>query len=280
MIARLLVLSIVCVPSFARADDAAVKLWEEGRSLIEAGKIDEACDRFERSQQLDPQIGTKLNLAECRAKQQRNADAYRLFREASQEADGKPGRREYARNRADELAAKIVRVKVRVADPIVTLKLGTAGALVEQPRSEWDVMAIEPGPFVLEVSAIGSETYRSERSGRAGDTIEIDVPPLASKKQRRIGAKHVLLGSGGALVLGSLLVGLHVRSRYRNAVETEDQGAVDSAKTEADVATTMGVIGTVAIAIGAVIHFRAGRARVAASPATDGSVGFVFSGRY
>lgn len=281
MIARLMVLSIVCAPTLARADELAAKLWDEGRALMESGKVDEACDRFERSQQLDPQIGTKLNLAECRAKQRRHAEAFRLFEQAAREAaeSGKPGREDYARKRADELAPKIARVKVRVADPIVTVKLGVDGTLVERARAEWGDLAVDPGVLVVEASAVGSETYRTERIARAGDTLEIEVPALAPRK-RRITAPKILVGSGGALVLGSLLVGLHVRSRYRSAVEANDQGKVDSAQAEADLATAMGVVGTVAITIGAVIHFSAGPARVSVSPATDGSMGIVFAGRY
>src|SRR5881394_3848972 len=109
------VLVVIGLAGGARGDgnaDKAAKLFKEGRDAIAAGKIDEACAKFEQSFKLDAAIGTKLNLADCLEKKGLIAAAYRLFDEAAVEADksGKEGRESFARKRADALEKQLVRV--------------------------------------------------------------------------------------------------------------------------------------------------------------------------
>jgi len=50
----------------AAADPAAEKLFRDGRALLQENKLAEACAAFERSDAIEPRIGTVLNLADCR----------------------------------------------------------------------------------------------------------------------------------------------------------------------------------------------------------------------
>src|SRR5687768_10663170 len=115
--------AVVALAAPARADgekELAAKLFKQGRDLIEAGKIDEACARFQQSLKLDPTaIGTKLNLADCLERKGKLADAYRLFDEAAVEAakESKEGRESFGRKRADQLVKKLVRIELRFAEP-------------------------------------------------------------------------------------------------------------------------------------------------------------------
>src|SRR5687768_12791848 len=62
---------------------AAVKLFEEGRAELQAGRPDAACKKFEQSIRKDPRaVGTLLNLALCNERQGKIASALALFVEA------------------------------------------------------------------------------------------------------------------------------------------------------------------------------------------------------
>src|SRR5262245_345886 len=52
-------------PGIAEAET----LFEEGKRLVAAGKIDEGCSRFEESLRIDRAGGTLLHLAACREQQ-------------------------------------------------------------------------------------------------------------------------------------------------------------------------------------------------------------------
>ena len=90
-------------------NNAAVSesLFREGRALLEAGKTQAACDKFDESQRLDPALGTLLNLAECHALVGRTASAWARFRELSEKARraGQKDREAYAEEGEDEADA-------------------------------------------------------------------------------------------------------------------------------------------------------------------------------
>ena len=77
-------------PTTASAE--ADTLFDQGRSLMEAGKIAEACAAFDASQKLSPAVSTLLNLARCREQNQQLATASGLYRDAERQ-DARPARR-------------------------------------------------------------------------------------------------------------------------------------------------------------------------------------------
>src|SRR5437868_2773215 len=95
MLVVALLLSLLTAPAPAQAasptaDDKALAtiLFRDGRTLLAAGKVLEACLKFEESQRLDPAGGTILNLALCHEREGRLARAWSEFKEAEAVARG------------------------------------------------------------------------------------------------------------------------------------------------------------------------------------------------
>jgi hypothetical protein len=73
--------TVLAQPAGAQAE----VLFRQGRDLMAAGKIVEACGAFAESQKLEPAVTTLLNLASCREKNNNLASAWGLFLEAERE---------------------------------------------------------------------------------------------------------------------------------------------------------------------------------------------------
>src|SRR5262245_38672975 len=101
---------VVTVGSRAGAQTAADKaaaeaLFDQGRAAMQEGDFGKACGLLERSQHIDPGVGTLLYLAECYEKSGRSASAWATFREAADAADRakETGRARTGRDRAARL---------------------------------------------------------------------------------------------------------------------------------------------------------------------------------
>src|SRR5262245_58083088 len=82
-------LGLAAAPVRGVAQPATVQaqsLFDEGRKLMKAGKIAQACAAFEASEKLDPVVTTLLNLADCREQNHQLATAWGAFVEAQRMA--------------------------------------------------------------------------------------------------------------------------------------------------------------------------------------------------
>jgi len=183
-VATLLSAHAMAEPTAAERSLAAA-LFEQGRTLMTDGKIDEACIKLAESHRLDPGGGTLLNLASCHQRQGKFASAWTEFREARAIAvkDGRADREAMASSEIEKLEPLLSRVSV-----VVPPEAKIAGLIVEidgmvVPEAGWGTpFTIDPGKHAVVVKAQG---YREERSSfeidKAAMTTTVNVPKLTKE---------------------------------------------------------------------------------------------------
>jgi hypothetical protein len=119
---RVIAIVVLMWYSTALAQSAGAQaevLFRNGRDLIAAGKIAEACSAFEESQKLEPAVTTLLNLAGCREKLGQIATAWGLFldvvRQTRSAADASARQlHDVAQARAQKLEPRVSRLAINV----------------------------------------------------------------------------------------------------------------------------------------------------------------------
>jgi len=162
---------------------AAEALFNQGRDLMNAGKFVDACPKFEASQQLDPGLGTMLNLAECYEKTGRTASAWAEYREAIPlaRAAGSKARLDLATERAQALQERLSTLTIRAMagdDDGVHLEVRRDGVAL-QAAELGSPIPVDPGEHVVEASAPGKQPW-SSKVQVAGDAakVSVEIPKL------------------------------------------------------------------------------------------------------
>jgi tetratricopeptide (TPR) repeat protein len=174
-----LVVVALAVASPARADDraAAEELFVTARELRGAGRIAEACDAFERSNKLDPQVGTQYNLGLCYEDLGRLASAWAVYREVVQR-DLKAARRKDAEARARQLRPRLTRMLITLVGPTVPGMVVTRND-VDITATVGVETAVDPGDYRIVVDAPGYRSFTSEvRATGEGAIITVTIPVL------------------------------------------------------------------------------------------------------
>jgi hypothetical protein len=280
--------------AFAQKSAADV-LFREGRTLMEAHRYAEACEKFAESQRIEPAAGTLLNIADCQEKSGNLALAWNSFNEAAKAAS--------ARNRSDwltiatrrgaALEARVALLTIAVSAQVAAtsgLRIERDGVAVEKDR--WGITsAVDPGAHVITASAAGYRTWTRRVDLFAGQKLITDVPalepidvavPAKPPAPQAPPPKTSPLRTAGFAIGGAGIVGLGIGAfaALRAASLLDDAqgqcreypvrcapGAVDAnddATTWATVSTVAFTAGAVLIASGLVLALTAPRARVTA----------------
>jgi len=195
---------------------AAETMFREGRRLMIAGEYAEACPKFLASQNLDPGVGTLLNLGDCYAKNGQTASAWAQFIEAASEAHrlGDTRRQEAAQARATELEVRLVRLTIVVppAADVAGLEIKRDGTRVD--RALWGAaLPVDPGKLVIEATAPGKKKWTVTVPRKDGDPPAIVTLPVLEANQVAL----VAAAPGGA----------HAPSRLDASLKTSDDGRDD-----------------------------------------------------
>jgi len=148
------------------------------------GQVAQACPKFEASQQLDPGLGTLLNLAECYEKLGKTASAWAEYRDAIPLARSSHSkvREELATTRAAALQARLSTVTVRAPNAAALppgLQIRRDGVPL-LPAEFGSAIPVDPGPHTLEASAPGKQSWSvTVEVGAEAPNVIVDVPKLA-----------------------------------------------------------------------------------------------------
>jgi hypothetical protein len=160
----------------------ATALFKEGRKLLEAGQVAEACRKLAESQRLDPGGGTLLNLAVCHEREGKSASAWAEFTRALGQArkEGREDRVAVAEARIAVLEPRLSRVTVVVAEASKSTALEVTLDGTPLGRAAWGMpLPLDPGAHALEARAPGMRPWHEELTiGPEGDAQTVSVPTL------------------------------------------------------------------------------------------------------
>ncbi len=181
----------------ARADDAAAAgaLFADGKALQEAGDWAGACPKFEASFELDPTLGTLLNVADCREHTNDLAVALAAWERAIELAKEKKDPREaFATERRDKLAPRVPKLALDVSQGAEKLEVFVDGKPV--PEAQFGLpFDVEPREVSIEVRR-GDDVLESKKTTfaeGASERVSLDLaaiakahPPRTKKPQEEV----------------------------------------------------------------------------------------------
>jgi hypothetical protein len=290
-------------PAAAQAE----ALFRQGKDLMAAGKIGEACGAFEASQKAGPAASTLLNLANCREKNGELATAWALFLEVerqTRDANDKIAKEFHKTSgeRAANLEHRLSYLTIGVSDRsrLKGLELVRDGTAVES--LSWNRrLPIDGGKHVIEARAPGHKPWTiTIDMATHDDDRQVEVPPLEAstedigggeeprrERPSRVAAWTV---SVAALMLGGGALGfeLWARSTYDKALKAGDPGTQDAyysdANTKRYVADGLAVGAIACTAVAVILFVRGGgndhRSASVRPSASRDSVGLVLGGSW
>src|SRR5262249_42547520 len=149
------------------------------RALLHDGRLPEACDRFERSQRIEPKVGTALNLGDCRERQGRIALAWEAFIAArslaSRDHDDREG---LAAQRATSLEPRLAHLTIVTRAPVDGLAVTRDGDAVS-PAAIGTAIPVDPGRHEIAATAPGYRPWSTTVALAPGATEAAIIPELA-----------------------------------------------------------------------------------------------------
>jgi tetratricopeptide (TPR) repeat protein len=249
----------------SRADDA----FRRGREAFKAERFAEACEAFEESQALDPQLGTQFNLAQCFEKIGKLASALAIYKELVA-VDTNAIRIRLTNDAIDALASRVpkIRVVIEQRPPGLVVSLQDARGSARPIDIDQPVL-VDVGDYKVLASGKGVRDWSAPVSGSEGQTTQVVVVlearpdggervsiwhPRARGRLRAAG----IFTAGGVAVLGSFALGVSAYSYHRDAEDVCGGGSMCPTQADVDAATALrdkgqrrGTIATILFAVGA-----------------------------
>jgi hypothetical protein len=292
-------------PNTAAADDA----FKQGRELFKAGRYPEACEQFAKSQQLDPAYGTLFNLSQCSERIGKLATAAAGYRELVAK-DTNDQRKATAAERLKDITPRIPKLVVQIDNPPPGLVVEIdshdgprgipANTPVEVDFGDYSVVARARGHTEIinrvkitqegKTTTVDAKLVAGTSNSVAAGVAKADQPAQTPRSYRKLYAIGAT-ATGGAAVVGGLVLGALARSKWNDAkdvcggtmctsaVNVDRANALaDSARTKATASTVLIIGGAVLGGVGAYLWITAPGGATIAPTATDSSAGVSISG--
>lgn len=181
----LLALAFFTSPSVHAQTDTvlAETLFQQGRALLQEGKVSEACPKLAESHRLDPATGTLVALALCHEQEGKLASAWAEFNDAEGRAkqEGRQDRETLAKERAAALLPRLSSLTVDVspeAAAIEGLEIRVDGKPIARPA--WGVaVPTNGGEHRVEATAPGKKPWSQALTlANERDLKRVSVPAL------------------------------------------------------------------------------------------------------
>jgi len=284
-----LALALVLVVSSPAFADKADDLFKQGKKLMGEKKFAEACPKLEKSFEIDPQIGTELNIGRCYEEWGKLGKAYRAYSDAAKRAgDSKDPRETKIKELIAKLEPSVPKLVIHVPDGADTAGLQVAidGVAVTDLTAP---QLLDPGPKSVEY-ALGSGARKQKlvalergatseitlelpkQAGKTDDKVVVAPKPAPEPEPEAAAVGHtqrvagVAIAGVGVVAFGvSSYLALSARSKYSDALAANCMGMTNAcnmqgltdthdARSKANTATIIGGAGIAAIATGIVLY--------------------------
>lgn len=299
---------VLCARAWADGDEATTKadrLFEEAQQLKEAGKVDEACAKFNEALTFNRNaVGTLLNVAKCAEDAGKYATAVKHYTQARDLAreHALDEHRAAAEARLAVIAPKVPRLAIAFTERLPDMKLVIDDEVFPTDAQSTNELRLDPGARHIVVTAPGRLPFDTTVTLVEGKQEAVAIPrlgkPITVTKARRTVGK-VLTFSGAGLVVTGILLGAWANNNYDLAFDDghchEVKGmdpvcdAVGFQRTGqaynlAVTGTIVGAVGIATLGLGAFLWFTAPAERSAAvalvPSITNQSAGLAAVGRF
>ena len=261
------VLAVLVAPAGAQAPGKteADVAFKNGRELLKAGKFADACRQFERSEELDPQLGTRFNIAQCDEKIGKLASALAIYRDLVAN-DSNAKRKDTSAALVAQLGSRVPKLLVQVstaphlgvmlsasngstrsiqANEPVELDFGDYTIVVhadgmldysgkvsvhEESRTTTLAVVLGPAPAAVAEPAPTHVAAAAPAPTEGAPPEPDDTTPSSHRKLYAFGA----IGVGGAALAGGIVAGILASGKWSDAKKACDGGT--TCATPADLA--------------------------------------------
>jgi hypothetical protein len=178
----LAVVVVIATAGSAHANNKADVLFKQGKKLLGQKKYADACAAFEKSNKLDPQIGTELNIARCYEEWGKLATAFRHYGDAETMArEAHDSRVSKIHVFVAKLDNQVPRLTLRAPDgaDVTALDITLDGAKLDKSQLG-EVQLVDPGPHSIDYRAGDgpkkTKVIPLERGGTSEITLDIPKP--------------------------------------------------------------------------------------------------------